>query len=309
MNIARANLNLLVIFDKLMSELNLTRAGEQLSLSQPAMSHALRHLRKMFDDELLVRSRGKLYPTEKACELIVPIREALQILDLALSSEYTFNPKISEREFNLAATPYLSSLITSPLLQAVRKEAPNVKINIRSYDSADTFNHVRELEQGGIDLIIGNITEVRSPLRSEALFSDEVICLADKGNTIIKKRLTLKKYLELEHISLDVKGNLTFSSIDQKLADLGLERLVVMCVPYLPSIPEAIEGSDFAASYLRKDYERRYSHSNLTCYKLPYPLEPINFMQVWHSYQENNEANKWLRSLIKRVLEPYRDNS
>src|SRR5437868_12441628 len=78
------DLNLLVVFDSVMQERNVTRAGQRLGLSQPAMSHALTRLRYMLKDDLFIRSPKGMLPTPRAEQLALPIRSALDGLHCSI---------------------------------------------------------------------------------------------------------------------------------------------------------------------------------------------------------------------------------
>src|SRR6185312_7908407 len=114
--LATTDLNLLVAFDALVAEGNVTRAAERVGLTQPAMSHALGRLRKLFDDPLLVRTPQGMLPTARALALAVPIRRALGDIDGALRQQAAFDPRAATRIFTLSCVDFGSLVLVPPLL-------------------------------------------------------------------------------------------------------------------------------------------------------------------------------------------------
>src|SRR3954462_14569492 len=99
--LATFDLNLLVVFEAVLRERSVTKAGQRLGLSQPAMSHALNRLRWLLKDQLFLRTPGGMAPTRRAEELAQPVRQALGELEAALDPE-GFAPAQSDRRFGLA---------------------------------------------------------------------------------------------------------------------------------------------------------------------------------------------------------------
>ena len=84
-NLRKVDLNLLTIFDMVISERHISRAADRLGMSQSAVSHALNRLRGMLDDPLFVRHANGMEPTRRALDLARPEHEALNDLSGALS--------------------------------------------------------------------------------------------------------------------------------------------------------------------------------------------------------------------------------
>src|SRR6202043_4199039 len=118
MNWGPIDLNLLVVFDAVMQERNVTRAGERIGLSQPAMSHALSRLRYMLKDDLFVRTPEGMVPTPRAEMLAQPLRNALSEMQLALEPA-AFDPAASDRRFSIAVNNYAAVVLVAPLVAVV----------------------------------------------------------------------------------------------------------------------------------------------------------------------------------------------
>ena len=150
MNLSRIDLNLLVYLDVLLREKNVTRAAEQLGITQPALSNGLRRLRDLFNDPLLVRTSEGMTPTERALELQPQVRNILASVEQAVLPVSDFEVTRSNRVFRVMASDYAESTLLTRLLFKLRDEAPNITLDILT-PSDVTF---QDLEQGKIDVLL-----------------------------------------------------------------------------------------------------------------------------------------------------------
>ena len=174
---AGIDLNLLAVLGALLEHRNVTRAGERLSLSQPAMSGALARLRQHFGDELLVRSGREYQLTPMASGLLPAVREALGQVEQTLSVPAEFDPATSLRRFSIAISAQ-SILALSGLLRRVHEMAPGVQL--------DTWPITTTLmETGhsllGYDVLIGP-AGFRADGNPEVLLRDRIVYVADPAN-------------------------------------------------------------------------------------------------------------------------------
>ncbi|HXP96146.1 MAG TPA: LysR family transcriptional regulator, partial [Telmatospirillum sp.] len=130
MNLASFDLNLLTVFDAVMQERSVTRAGKRIGLSQPAMSHALNRLRHMLKDDLFIRTPDGMVPTPQAEMLALPVRNALAEMMLVLEPA-VFDPASSDKRFVLGVNNYAAVVLAPPLVAMVSAAAPNVFLDLR----------------------------------------------------------------------------------------------------------------------------------------------------------------------------------
>src|SRR5712672_1074706 len=154
MNWGAFDLNLLIVFDAVMQDRSVTRAGSRIGLSQPAMSHALNRLRHMLKDDLFVRTPDGMVPTPRAEMLAQPLRNALSEMQLALEPN-VFEPAASDRRFAIAVNNYAAVVLVAPLVAAVSAAAPAIRLDVRP---SGTLDLVERLDRGDLDLIIGSMT-------------------------------------------------------------------------------------------------------------------------------------------------------
>ncbi|PON11566.1 hypothetical protein C2W62_44150 [Candidatus Entotheonella serta] len=174
MNLYTIDLNLLVVFDALMTERSVTAAAAKVGLSQPAMSNALSRLRVVFDDALLVRTSIGMVLTPRAHELIGSVRQALQHIQDALQPQAPFVPAQAQQTFTLAATDYAELVLLPYLMQYLATAAPGVNINVILI--GPIFPKVG-LENGSIDLLLVPFPDVASGLHTQKLFDERFMCL------------------------------------------------------------------------------------------------------------------------------------
>ena len=108
MNLNALDLNLVRVLDAILRARSVTRAGEQIGLSQPAVSAALNRLRHLLDDQLFVRRGNDMVPTPRAEEAALPVRAALRRDRARLpAGDSAFDPAAAERTFTLHGRGFL----------------------------------------------------------------------------------------------------------------------------------------------------------------------------------------------------------
>jgi DNA-binding transcriptional LysR family regulator len=298
MNINTSDLNLLTVFYALSKEKSTTRAAVSLGLSQPAVSHALNRLREMFKDPLFVRASRGLVPTKKALELHGPVEKLLKDAESLLSEQVSFDPKTEVREFRISTTEYFEVIALPQLLKRLAQEAPGIRI----ISSATQGSLQKEqFEKGSIDLAIaGYFGELPEGYYQQNVFKDDFICIGRKGNPHLKGTLTPSKYADARHILISPQGDMKSRSA-AALKKLKFEQKFQAGVASFISPAWMIAESDLLLTCPRKLAEAYLKYLPLEISKLPFSLEGISVVQVWHARHHKDSAHTWLRGLIKDV--------
>ncbi len=126
-HLRNVDLNLLTVFDVVMQMQNVTRAAQVLGMSQPAVSNAVSRLKSMFNDELFVRYGRGIQPTSRAKQLFGPVRQALQLVHNELPGA-GFEPKQSERSFNLSICSPLDIRLAAIIVDKFKVVSPNINV-------------------------------------------------------------------------------------------------------------------------------------------------------------------------------------
>lgn len=304
MNIRDIDLNLLVLFDALMLERNVSRAAERVGMSQPAMSNGLARLRTQLADPLFIRTSKGMEPTERALELLEPIHKALNGLSEALSSKQSFIPEFSKRIFTIASSDYVEQLILPRVLEQLGKHAPGVTINcVRHYDSTLSL-----LESGQVDAIIHTLDNPQAEgFYVRSLFKDGLKCVVRKNHpcTIDLKagKISMSSYLEYGHIMITDKG-IGKGYMDSQLDKKNKPRRVAVNVRQTSSsaVMIALETNLIAtvpAFYAQKMVKLL----PLVIFEPPMKIPGFELSMLWSPVSHHNQAHLWFRRLVFDVCD------
>lgn len=296
MNISGVNLNLLVAFDALFSELSVTAAAKRAGVTQPAMSNTLAQLRALFDDALFIRHRTGLSPTARAKELAEPIRQGLRLLEGALSAP-RFEPATSERRFVIAASDYVELVLLPSLLRRLDKIAPRVRLQLKPWGLHEA---PPELARGEVDLMLGFYDKLPPHHHEQLLFEDEYVCVVRRRHPTVKGKLSLAQYLALSHVLVSSRSD-SPGSVDRALLTLGKKRTIGARVSHFMTVPVLIAQTDFVAALDRRVAQVFAAPLGLKLFPPPLKLPKGSVGQVWHEQQHTDPAQRWLRQTIAEV--------
>lgn len=297
MNLSGVNLNLLVTFDALTTEENVTRAARRLGLTQSAVSNALAQLRVLFCDPLFVRDRRGVVPTERARALAGPVRQALSLLAEVIAQPGPFDPKDATRTFVLAASDYVEYVLLPPLLRRLAREAPSVRVEVRPWGLHEV---PPGLADGSLDLMVGFYGDLPPGHHQTALFQERYVCIVRKDHPQVKRRLTLKRYLALSHVLVSQRAR-SPGSVDVALAKLGHERVVGARVSHFLMVPTLVARTDMVAALSRRVAEPFAKALPLAVFPPPLSLKPSTIGQVWHTRTHADPAQTWFRSVVRDI--------
>jgi DNA-binding transcriptional LysR family regulator len=292
MNWGAFDLNLLIVFDAVMQERSVTRAGSRIGLSQPAMSHALNRLRHMLKDDLFVRTPDGMAPTPRAETLAQPLRNALNEMQLALEPT-AFDPAASDRRFALGVNNYAAVVLTPPLVAAVAAAAPAVRLDLRP---SGTLDIAERLDRGDLDLALGGTERLGERFATAPLLEDPFVMVMRRGHPASKRNLSAAAFADLPH--LEISSSLEDTGfIDQWLAGRGLGRRIALRAPYL-SAPAILVQSDLVATLSLRIAQELVRNHPLQFRKPPYDSPRVATIMVWHRRLDRHPAHRWLRDVI-----------
>jgi LysR family nod box-dependent transcriptional activator len=302
MNLADADLNLLVAFDALMTERSVTRAARRLGMSQPGTSNALARLRRLFDDPLLVRDGMALVPTARAEALVEPVRAALALVSQALDAPPEFDPAVDEATFTISCSDYSLLMCVGPLVSRLASEAPGITIQVRPRAP----DPVTLLRDGAVDLVIEPTGVLaRAALPSQRLFSDRWLCCVWAGNAQVGERLTLETYERLGHIVYSMGPSQPISLPDQHLNRTNVARRIELVVENFLLAPYLLQGTELVTLVP----ERAAPHLRLTAdiRLLDPPVDVPAFTEVlwWHPRRTADPAHGWIRRQLVEIAGRY----
>lgn len=293
------DMNLLLAFDLLMKELNVSRAAEKMFISQSAMSHILQRLRRQLDDPLLVKTPTGMKPTERALSLVKPVAMVLREVEVLIRSPERFDPASSQRRFVIAATDYIEALILPKLVQRISSQAPGIDIDFKR---TGTLFPSMPLEQGETDVLLGFEVMLNPPkhFNCEKLFDDYFVCVSRIGHPKVTQTLSLEEYIALPHILVSRTGS-NSGQVDAWLTEHGRERRVALTVSHFLSAPMIAANSDMVLAFPRRTAEQFAQMIPLQIVPLPIDLPRYDSVMVWHPLRDKEPAHCWLREQIRAV--------
>ena len=295
------DVHLLRVLHTVVTETSVSRAAGRLDISQPAVSAALKRLRDLTGDAILVRTRNGMAPTTRALELLAHATRALNGIDAIVQHGQKFVPAQSVRVFSVAAPDYLDARFLPGLIQRVGRLAPNARLSIRPL-TAD-MDYERQLEEGDIDVVVANWPNPPPYLRLSPLYDDEVVVMLRAGHPLAKKSaLTGADYRAAQHIAPVRYAGGVRGSIDGHLASLGMERMHRVSLAYFSLVPLVLEQTDLVFTTGRRFAESCARITPLKIVKAPLDFPPMKFYQLWHERTHNGVAAKWLREQIGAVV-------
>jgi DNA-binding transcriptional LysR family regulator len=299
MNIGSIDLNLLVAFEALMDERNVTRAAERVGLSQPAMSNALARLRRTFDDPLFVRTPSGMDPTGFAVALAGPVRDALGRLRAVLEERPAFDARESKRTFRLVSNDYVEARVVPALARRLAADAPDVTLQLRRLETLFLPPPAAALGDGA-DLAIGFFPDTLSlepSVRARLLWEEPNVCIASAAHPTISGRLTLRQYGAARHAAVFYKTQGP-GVIDSLLAQKNLTRRLVCVAPHFSSVAEIVAGSDLVATVPEGLARAAAREHGLQLLPVPLAVPPLRVSMLWHERAEADPAHTWLREAV-----------
>lgn len=290
------DLNLLLALDALLLERSVTRAAARVGLTQSAMSHKLRRLREVFDDDLLVGGRQGMVPTERALALAGPVRRGLLELHAAIRITAPFDPPTAERGFTILTSDYADFVILPRVLEHLGRHAPGIGIRIRPPTGAVG----QALEDGSADLVMGPAME-GSGLKQRTVFQETFVVIVRPDHPALDDdgALPLPRYVEQGHVLVSADDGPGI--VDRALAEHGLRRRVVLRTPYFVGVPFMVARSELVATLPRALAEEAATVVPLRLLPPPLPLPSFRVTMTWHERAHRDPAHEWLRELSRRL--------
>jgi DNA-binding transcriptional LysR family regulator len=297
MRFKKLDLNLLVALDALLTEKNVTRAGERVFLSQSTMSNALSRLRQYFDDDLLVQVGGRMELTPRAALLHDAVRDVLVRIDTTIAAKPAFDPTESEREFTLFVSDYSMEVLIPGMLALASEQRSRVRFNLQPQVSQPH----RHLERGEADLLIIPTAFCSPDHPLDLLFEDHFVCVVWQGSALAQGELTQERYLKARHVAMRPPGG-GQPVFDTWLAgEHGLSREIGLATYSFSAIPHLVVGTDLIGTVHRRLAVHLRPLLPLEIRPVPLPMHAFSQAMQWHKYLTRDPGLIWLRGLLKET--------
>ncbi|WP_205960616.1 LysR family transcriptional regulator [Ramlibacter rhizophilus] len=295
MHINEIDLNLLRLFDAVHRHRSVSRAAEQLDLTQPAASQGLTRLRGLLNDPLFMRAPGGVQPTPRAERLAEPVRQALATLEGALADSREFEPLRSRRTFQLHMSDIGESRFLPPLMAALREQAPGVRVEVRPWPRDEISD---ALHAGRIDFAFGFLPMVKDSQRL-ALLDDRYVLVLRRDHPFLRRRRSAKAQLAALG-ELDFVAVRTHTDTRRILQLLELEERLRLVTEHFLVLPAIVQSSDLAA-LVPRDIAEGFGEGHAIV-EPEFPLRDFTVSLHWSRRFEAEPGHRWLREVIEQVF-------
>ena len=296
MNLSRVDLNLLVAFEAMLEHQNVTRAGQAVGLSQPAMSAALTKLRALLNDPLFVRTGAGMTPTPHALRLAPAIARALRIVRSEVLHDWKFDPGTSQRTITLSTTDIGDMVFLPKLMRHLNKEAPGIMLKTVTLSPSETEE---AMEAGDVDLSIGYFPDLlKAGYYQQRLFDHSFVCIVRAGHPqVADGKLSLEQFLTMSHAVVHAQGR-SQEIFERELLKLGITRQMGLHTRHFMSLPMVIAESDLIATVPKVVGATFSKLANIQVLELPFQVPSYDLKQYWHRRFHRDAGNIWMRGVI-----------
>jgi DNA-binding transcriptional LysR family regulator len=310
-NLKTFDLNLLRVLDALLKDHSTVRAGERLSLSQPAVSAALGRLRASLGDDLFFRRGKGLEPTQYALTLKDDLTLVLDRIEALIQGPRAFDPETSGAGFRISGSDFFAELLMPRLAERLQALAPNMRVHLVDL-VPDSY--VETLDRYEVDLAIIPGTTLPDWVESRPVFRASFSVIARKDHPRLKREglssgdvIPIDLFCDIGHVLFSPEGNSTAMG-DAALAKVGRKRRVVMTMPIFSGVYRAVAGSDLIALLPTALADHVAETAGLCVYRAPMPVPTAQLCMIWHRRFSASASHVWLRDQIADLLEPLDDD-
>ncbi len=299
-NLRQLDLALLLVFSEAMRLRKLTLVAQRLGLTQSAVSHSLKRLRSALGDELFLRRPFGVEPTRRALDMADRVERILSLSRGLVEGEDQFDAARSQRLFRIAGADQHIALIAPTLIGLVRRAAPGIRLSFRPQLRQDA---IQALGNGDLDVALGLLKAPGTDFELRKLYDENYLVLARENHPAIKRELTMKAYLGLDHILVSFDGSLK-GIVDEALGKAGKSRRVVAAVPSFFPAFAVVAASDAVATVPARMAELYRGRFDLKCHRPPLELRSFPVNALWHRRNSNDLALKWLLEKLEVCVRP-----
>ncbi len=304
MSFLTLDLNLLRVFDAVMTEQNLTRAANRLAMTQPAVSNAVKRLRDALSDDLLIRTAHGVKPTARAESLWPAVRRALAELEEAVAPR-SFELANAQATFRMAMADATAAILLPRLVRLIESEAPGIAVRMVPLTTREPRPM---LLRGDIDLAIGFFPGVvaqlqgatETPVHHVQLYRGQYVCVMRQNHPLAKKELTLDSYCAANHLLVSFSGR-PRGLVDDALLSLNRERRILLTVNQFFTAGKVVTASDLLMVLPRHLIEATGMTDALVVKELPFPMPDVHIDMLWHERDARSPGHRWLREQLSQT--------
>lgn len=296
MDLQRIDFNLLKVFRLLLEERQVSRTAQRLHLSQPAVSHALKRLRALFEDPLFIAEGRTMQPTPRALSLGAAVEQAWQVLEAGLINCQPFDPSTSRRTFRIAVSSAIEYALVAPIYQQLQASGPGLALEVVELTNQDYW---QPLAQKQLDLVVGfaDAEHLHPKLSITPWLEDPLCCLSSPHTELQGNTLTAAELVEYSHIYTSSWGH-SQALVEQWLENQQLSRSIAIRVPSFMAVVPLLMAHPYLAVVPQTIGQLLAQHTTLTLHRLPDSLR-AKYCLAWHPLYQQDSALNWFIQLLK----------
>ncbi|MDB5643089.1 MAG: putative LysR-type transcriptional regulator [Hyphomicrobiales bacterium] len=296
-NTSRLDLRLLLVFSAVMEERSVSKAAHRLGLTQSAISNALNRLRTSLEDRLFVPTSTGMIPTARALEIAGPIEDGLELIRNALETK-PFDPA-GPWTFNLAFSDQASTVILPPLLGAVSRETPQIRLQCSTKKNSSVRD---QLDSGDIDVAIGIIPDLGRRFSRRVLLQDRYVCVTRRDHRLTHAPLTPGAFASAEHLAMRTTTE-SSGRMDAMLSQWGVTRKVALSVNQLTAVPALLSSTELVVC-LPGSLAALLPSADIAIQPLPFAQATVQIVAAWSTCRTSQPALKWILGRLADVCAP-----
>lgn len=297
----KIDLQLIRTLHTLLIERSVSKTALRLGQQQPAVSVALKRLRELTGDPILVRSGSGMVPTEVALQMLGPVNSLLQSAEAVFSPDRRFDPALAHETFRIAASDTLDPLFLPSVMARIKSLAPGCRVEVHALSAQAQYS--QDLGQGLIDVVIGNWAQPSEELHRAELFADDVMCLVSSKHPAVRRGWTQEDWLACEHIAPMPAYPGWRGVIDEHLDRMQLTRHIAARCAHFGLMPRMVASSLLVLTtgrhYCQRFLEGPVSQHGLALLPCPVAFPKMVYYQLWHERSHASASAKWLREQVK----------
>jgi DNA-binding transcriptional LysR family regulator len=297
----KIDIQLIRTLHTLLTERSVSKTAMKLGQQQPAVSVALKRLRELTGDPILVRSGTGMVPTDVGLQMLAPVTQILQTAERLFSPARAFDPLNATETFRIAASDTLDPLFLPSIMARIKSLAPGCRVEVHALSAQAQYAH--DLGQGLIDVVIGNWAQPSEELHRAQLFEDEVVCLVSHKHPAVRRGWSQDDWLVCEHIAPTPAYPGWRGVIDEHLDQLKLVRNISARCAHFGLMPRMVASSLLVLTtgrqYCQRFMQGPDAQRGLSMLPCPVAFPKMVYYQLWHERSHASASARWLREQVK----------
>lgn len=292
------DLNLFIYLHLLIKHGSATKVADELNVSQPGVSAALRRLRALLDDPVMVRSGGRLVPTSKALAVHSQLAPSLEAWERLSDGDVMFDPARTSRTYSVLASDYIQFLLLPGLAARLAALAPRASLRVIP---ANPYRRLQMVVEREADFAIGYYHQAPEELRARQLFVEPMICVLRQGHPA-ERHFDLDAFSAHQHIGIASVAQGSYSATVEKIfTEHRVQRRVPITVPSYLAVPQLVAQTDYIA-ILPMSIARAFASTlPLTLHPCPVELPLLDISIFYHNSMQNDPSHRWFRDQVASV--------